>query len=575
MFLTKKQFIVFGVAGLVIVVILAIGLGVYFGFKTNDVEEAPFRGGVTSNGHECAAIGSSMLERGGSAVDAAIAALFCEGVAMPQSMGLGGGFLMTIYIRENKTAITLDARETAPIRATENMFDGNASLASKGGLSVAVPSELRGYHYAYEKYGKLPWEELIKPTIELCKRGHLVTSYLARLFKQQEKQILDSPTLKEIFIDPKTNQSYKEGQYIKRTKLAETLEVIAKEGADALYTGSLSEKFVNDIEAFGGIITLEDMKKYKPIWDKPIISKLPHKQTLYTSPLPGAGVIFTFILNILNGYLDYSNINTLTNWQRIVESFKFGYGKRTELGDPAFVPGMQKLIDNLTSPAYAAMIRSQISDTTTSNDPRHYGVNMSTSEDHGTAHISVLAPNGDAVSATSTINQFFGAGIVSQSTGIILNDEMDDFSAPNITNGYGLPPSPANFIVPHKRPLSSMCPSIIVDEHGDVILVIGAAGGTKITTSTALVTIRNLWFNQSLIKAVPATRLHHQLFPMEISVEHDFDKNIVKGLAKIGHNVSIAPTTDGFAALTAMGRFNGIVEGSSDRRRSGQAVLVR
>ncbi|KAK9721769.1 hypothetical protein QE152_g20723 [Popillia japonica] len=516
----------------------------------------------------------SILLKGGSAVDAAVAALFCEGVAMPQSTGLGGGFFMTIYKKSTNIIRTLNAREVAPLAATEDMYGGNASLAAKGGLAVAVPGELLGYWEAHQDFGLLPWAELVQPTIDLCKKGHLVTPYLAKMFKARQQALLDSPSLREIFIDPKTNQSYPEGARIKREKLADTLEIIAKEGARALYNGSLTEMFVKDIQDLGGIITVEDMNKYKVEWLDPIKVDLPFNQTLYTFPLPGSGAIVTFIMNILKGFLDYGQGESITNLQRTVESFKYGYGKRTELGDRNFVPGMDDLISNLTSEEYAFAIRNEISDYTTYNNPEHYGANTTLVEDHGTAHISILAPNGDAVSVTGTINLYFGAGIRSVNTGIILNDEMDDFGAPGISNSFGMPPSIANYIAPGKTPLSSMCPSIIIDDDKNVRMVIGAAGGTKITSSTALIAIRHLWYNLTLDEVMNRKRFHHQLFPMLIEFENAYDMAIVEALAKIGHNYTIAGANDGFAAVTAITNNDGLIEASSDIRRPGAVAYI-
>ncbi|GLV44896.1 uncharacterized protein CBL_14532 [Carabus blaptoides fortunei] len=566
-------------------IITAIVVGTYVGASSSNVPNRcdpnwstidctqnyiKYKAGVVTNGIECANIGSDILKRGGSAADAAIAALFCEGVAQPQSMGLGGGFLLTIYIRKTGEVKTLDAREVAPKKATVDMYDGNATLSSEGALSIAVPGELMGYWELHQKYGKLDWKELVQPTIDLCREGHYVTKYLARVFKSKQTTILKYPDLSAIFIDPITGDTWKEGQRIKRIKLAETLEIIAKEGAKALYNGTLTKLLIDDIQDLGGILTEEDMHNYQPRWKDPVVTKLYNNLTLYSSPLPGSGVILTFILNILNGFIDTKNSWSDITWQRIVESFKFGYGRRTELGD---IDGLDELLANLTNPRYAYGIRGKIFYDRTFQNPEYYGANYSLTEDHGTAHISVLAPNGDAVSVTSTINLILGSKIRSKSTGIIMNDEMDDFSAPNITNAFGLPPSPANYINPGKRPLSSMCPTIIVDKDGDVRLVVGAAGGSKITTAVATVTIRNTMFEEILNSSIIAKRLHHQLFPMAIQFEDEFNNNIVNELSKIGHKHKFVNPSDGFAAVTGLARQCGTVFGEYDIRRQGSVSL--
>lgn len=195
-------------------------------------------------------------------MDAAIGVLFCEGIAMPQSMGLGGGFLMTIYTKETGKVETLNAREVAPLDAYRDMF-ANAS-SSKGALSIAVPGELKGYWEAHKKYGVLDWAEIVQPTIDLCRKGHLVTPFLAKFFASRKSQLLSSESLREVFINPETNDTYKEGEFLKREKLAVTLEQIAREGGDALYSGgNLTTLLVEDIQANGGIIRIEDFQDYQ------------------------------------------------------------------------------------------------------------------------------------------------------------------------------------------------------------------------------------------------------------------------------------------------------------------------
>lgn len=223
------------------------------------------KGAVVANGIECSKIGADILRRNGSAVDAAIATLFCDGVTCPQSTGLGGGFFMTIYTKETGVVETLDAREVAPGAATEEMFVGNAEAAKVGGLAVAVPGELKGYFEAHRKYGKLPWKDIVNPIVELCEKGHEVSRYLEKVLRNREEAILKEPSLREVFINPQTNHTWKQGDILKRPKLAETLAKIAEEGADALYSkdGSLLQPFVQDVQNFGGIITEEDLLNYE------------------------------------------------------------------------------------------------------------------------------------------------------------------------------------------------------------------------------------------------------------------------------------------------------------------------
>lgn len=347
-----------------------------------------------------------MKNHNGSAADAAIATLFCEGVTCTQSMGLGGGFVMTIYNRAKKTMETLIARERAPNAAYKEMFDNVASV--EGILSVAVPGELKGYWELHKRYGQVAWKTLVEPTIELCTKGHLVTRYLAKVLTLYEHLVYNSSSLSEVFVNPQTKKVWVAGDRIRRLDLARTLQVIANEGADALYSrnGTLLKPFVNEIQTLGGIITEEDLIDYKVEWAKPLSTTLPNENTLYTISVPGSGAILAYILNILK---DRTPEDTPAYLQQIIESYKFGYAKRTLLGDNETDPN---LLQNLTSTEFARTISALIKLNATSNDVSYYGANFSNIDDHGTAHINVLASNGDAVSVTSSINTMYAEKLV-------------------------------------------------------------------------------------------------------------------------------------------------------------------
>lgn len=274
-----------------------------------------------------------MLKEGGSAADAAIAALICEGVTCPQSTGLGGGFLLTIYTKATGKVETLVARDIAPLAATVDMF-GNATQVT-GGKSITVPTELKGYWALHQKYGKLPWARLFKPTIELCRRGHVVTWYLENVLKKKEKEVFDT-ALHGIYVNPLTNKLYVEGDLIKRPELADTLELIAKEGADTLYNnGTLAKNLVRDIREAGGIITVEDFMRYEVRWEEALTANLKDNKTLYTIGAPGSGPLIVFMLNTLNNFLPHGD--ALESYVRLAEVFKYGYAHRSKLADPWFV----------------------------------------------------------------------------------------------------------------------------------------------------------------------------------------------------------------------------------------------
>ncbi|XP_054010591.1 glutathione hydrolase 1 proenzyme-like [Hylaeus anthracinus] len=569
----KKRIVIAGVSIVIILgVIIAIVIVVLAknSENVNDLYSGVYaKGAVSANGPECAQIGADILKRDGSAVDAAIAALLCEGVASLHSTGLGGGFLMTIWDARTKTADYLDARETAPAAARENMFQGDPKLSMYGGLAIAVPGELYGYWEAHKKYGKILWYDLFQPSIALCKTGSLVNNYLSAYLSARESRIKAESSLAEILINPATNSTWKAGDRIKRPKLAETLKLIAEQGPTIFYNGSMGDDLVADIQAIKGIITKEDLQNYRAKWRKPIESKL-RDLTLYTAPPPGSGAILVFIMNILNGLVPYKDEGIM--WQRFVETFKWAYAKRTELADPDFDPdgNINKLVANLTSIDYANIVRKRIKDNETDNDPEHYGAVVHAPDDSGTSHVSVLAPDGSAVSVTATINQVFGAMKRSRSTGIIFNDEMDDFSSPNINNGFDLPPSPANFIRPGKRPLSSMSPTIVLDEKRNVRMIIGAAGGSKITTGVAIGMAFNLWSGYSIKQAIEMRRIHHQLMPMYVQNEKEFSPSILKYLSRIGHNVTEFSGIG--SAITAVTNETGKIFATSDFRREGRTA---
>uniref|UniRef100_A0A182N9R3 Gamma-glutamyltransferase n=1 Tax=Anopheles dirus TaxID=7168 RepID=A0A182N9R3_9DIPT len=553
---------------------LVIALFVALAFRSLRSQHHPAPSAVVSNAEHCADIGMAMLDAGGSAVDAAIATMFCEGVSTPQSLGIGGGFVATIYDKASGTVECIDSREVAPAAATEDMFVGNEEAAVAGGLAIAVPGEVSGYWELHRKYGKLPWKALVAPSIELCKEGVLVNGELETIFTIEKEPIMARAGMVEVFVNPATNDTWKRGDRFRQPALAETLKVIAEEGADALYSskGSLLPKLMQDLRDAGSILTEDDFYNYRPNWTEPAKLKLRAGFDMYSVPLPASGDVLKYIFSLLDGFDDLAVYDPLS-WHRIIESFKHAYGIRTHLGDPRFVNVSEVVNEKLANDSFIAHVREMILNNMTFPNARYYGADFSAVEDHGTAHSSFLAGNGDAVAITSTINYFFGSMILSPSTGIILNDEMDDFSTPGSVNVYGLPPSPANFIAPGKRPLSSMTPTVVIDRAGDVRMIVGAAGGSKITTATTQLILRHLYFGQSLCDAIAAPRLHHQLLPMRVEYEQGFDPYVLTGLAARGHAVVQAAQDFGFTAVTAIVRQGSYISASYDKRRGGSVVL--
>lgn len=523
---------------------------------------------VCTDGPPCSKVGRDILAEGGGAVDAAIASLFCNGLVNGQSMGLGGGFIMTLYIQGKP--YSLIARETAPAAANPRMFVRDKQLSRTGGLAIGVPGELKGYHEAWKRFGKLPWKNLVEPTVKICHEGYHLSQHQYDALTFRPTVISEDPIFREMFINPETNDFYKPGSIIRPSKICDTLSTIMLEGGNAIHNGSLTNLIVEDINALGGLVTKEDLNSYQADWVEPVSITLSKGEKVYSSPPPSSGPLLLYILSILDGFnmtLPSDVDSEILTAHRTIEAFKFAFARRTELGDPKFV-NISELMQNLTSPRYAMETRLRINDSQTYNEPRHYGAVFYNQDDHGTAHISILSQDGDAVSVTSTINLFFGAGSTSPSTGIVLNSVMDDFSTPGIINYFNLPPSPNNFIQPGKRPLSSACPTVVADPEGNVRLVVGASGGTKITTVVSWIIMRNLWFGENLKEAVDASRIHHQLEPMEISYEYGVLQQVIQGLQKLGHRTT--RYRERGSIICAVAKKGNKVFGNADFRKGGE-----
>ncbi|XP_059051500.1 glutathione hydrolase 1 proenzyme-like [Achroia grisella] len=491
-------------------------------------------------------------------------------------MGLGGGFLMTIYNATTGQVSVLNARERAPLKAHKNMFENASSTV--GGLAVAVPGELRGYGELHRRYGRLPWADLVRPTADLCRHGHRITEYMGRVLGTHSDRIKAEPSMREAYVNPETGEVWQQGDIVRHPTLARTLDIIAKEGPEAIHNGSLTALLVQDIQGHGGIITEEDLRNYKVVWQEPIEVPVTDQHTLYSVPLPGTGSVLAFMLNMLRGWVEEGTEappDSNLYWHRVVETFKYAYGKRTGLGDPTrydksnLTYSITELERNLSTPSWAAAYRDLVDDDQTVNDWRHYGGDFEGANDHGTAQIVVVAPDGSAVSVTSTVNYIWGCQRRSSKLGIILNNEMDDFAIPNRKSTYGLPPSPANMLEPGLQPLSSMVPSIVL-RNGTVELLLGAAGGTKITTQVALAVRKAIIEGNDIPDTVQRPRLHHQLIPMEVEHEADFSQSVIASLRARGHSTTELARTAGFAAMIVAGRdADGYLVPQTDHRRVG------
>ena len=546
-----------------ILIFFGLFLKVYFQHQTAskiDTSHAFYdKIGIVSDSEPCNKIAFQIYKHHNNIIDAIISLAFCVGLVNPQSSGIGGGFFLAY--KNFNVSYTLNAREMAPLKATEDMFVNESSLV--GGLAIAVPGQVKGLHHLHQKFGKLGWDKILQPTIDLAKNGYATSEHLSENCKKFQSMDLETPNGFEIFLNE--NGKFKsEGVMITDLNQAMTLEKIAKDPAD-FYSGRLARDIALDIQEAGGIVSAEDLNEYvieeEFIATETLFENL--NKTLLSLGTPSGGPVLSMILGILD---QFASEKLASHWPHLVaETMKFAYGSRTKLGDNESSRTYSK---TMTDSKFWAEIRSKIFINQTFNDAAYYGAEYEPIEDAGTSHMSILTADGEAVSLTSTINTIFGSKVRGKRTGIFFNNEMDDFSTRGKINNYGLRPSAANFIVPGKRPLSSMCPSIISNEKGIPEMVIGGVGGSRIITATALNVIRKYFENLELKDAVDLPRFHHQLLPNVVEIHKGFEEqfpDMIDHWKKTGHKVKFDDRKTFAPVIYAR---NGVIEVKSDNRKS-------
>jgi gamma-glutamyltranspeptidase / glutathione hydrolase len=519
-------------------------------------------GMVASQEKRASRIGVEVLQQGGNAVDAAVAVGFALAVTYPQAGNLGGGGFMVIHLADRNEDVAIDYRETAPAGTTKDVFldekgEADPRKSRDSGLGIGVPGTVAGLSLALERYGsgKFTLAQLIAPALAAARNGVLVEEALADALPGSQPRLARWPSSAKIFLNP-DGVVLGAGQSLIQADLAASLDAIAREGPRAFYEGPIAEKIVAAVRGAGGLMTLDDLKAYRPVTRTPVRGTYRVYQIVSMPPPSSGGVHLIEMLNVLEGYpLAELGSGSVPALHLMIETMKRAYADRAEfLGDPDVVAVP---VERLTSKSYAADLRRSI-------DPRRATPSSSIragqpvpAEGNNTTHYSVIDAAGNAVANTYTLNLNFGVGLVAEGTGILLNDELDDFAAkPGAANAFGLTGGGANAPGPGKRPLSSMTPTIVL-KAGKPYLITGSPGGSRIITTALEVILNVVDFRMDVAAAVAAPRIHHQWLPDAVAAEQAVPAETVRGLEQLGHKVvrqsnwgsanSIMVTPDGLA----------------------------
>ena len=520
-------------------------------------------------------IGLDVLQQGGNAVDAAVAVGFALAVTLPRAGNLGGGGFMLVHIAETGETVAIDYRETAPAAATRDMYldaEGNADpeLSRFSQLAVGVPGTVAGMALAVSDYGSgnFTLADLIQPAVGLAEDGITVTEDLAGSLAGLRDRLQRWPSSTAIFFK-QDGSDYQPGDTLVQADLAQSLRLIAEQGPSAFYDGPIGEAIIAELSSGNGIMTMDDLRAYEPVVREPVRGDYRGYEIVSMSPPSSGGVHIVQILNILEGvpvgFLGHNSAETI-HW--MAEAMKLAYADRSEyLGDPDFV---SVPVDGLTSQGYADALREEIDPNRARSaseigpsDPLPY-------ESPDTTHFSIVDNDGNAVANTYTINFSYGTGLVAEGTGILLNNELDDFSAkPGVPNAYGLIGGDANAVEPNKRPLSSMSPTLVFRD-GELFMATGSPGGSRIITTTLQVIMNVIDHGMNLAEATNAVRIHHQWLPDEIRAEEGLNRDTIGLLRGLGHAVSVRSAMGSTQSIMAT---DGGLHGASDPRRRGALTL--
>ena len=520
---------------------------------------------VASDNRIASEVGAQIMKDGGNAVDAAVATGFALAVTYPEAGNIGGGGYMVIRMADGRVA-TLDYRETAPLAATRDMYvgpDGNVNGQSViGPKASGVPGSVAGMLEAHRRFGVLPLAKVMAPAIRLASDGFVVDSIFTRSLSSERYRIESFDGKATFFPNGAPPQI---GARFAQPALAHTLRLIADSGAAPFYRGSIADSIAAHMKRSGGLITREDLARYRAIWRTPIRSSYRGYGLIAMPPSSSGGTTVTEMLQILEAYGPATRFGSAERVHAVASASQRAFiDRNSKLGDPAFV---KVPLSTLISKTYARAVARTIS--RSHADPTS-GV-AALSEGSQTTHYSVVDQHGNAVATTTTLNDLYGSGVYVPSVGFFLNDEMDDFtSKPGVPNMYGLIQGEANAIAPGKRMLSAMSPTIVLDPRGNLLLIVGARGGPRIISATADIILNVIDHRMSLADAMSAPRIHHQSLPDSIRLETGgFDSATIARLHQMGHTTY---EQFGIASAEAIMHVRGGYEGMPDPRSRGAAV---
>lgn len=536
-------------------------------------ESVSFQPAVASAHPLATQAGIEILKQGGNAFDAAVAVSAALAVVEPYGSGLGGGGFWLLHVAKDQKDIMLDGRERAPLAATRDMFlDENGKVIPRasinGPLAAGIPGTVAALELLSKKYGSLPLSETLASAIRYARDGFAVDEHFKEMASHRQSVLLRSFDAAEIFL--RDDLAPNVGEIITQSDLAKTIELIAKEGAKAFYTGELAKKMVTSVKQHGGIWSMQDLAEYKVIERSPEVFVYKGMRMVTASPPSSGGVALAEMLNMLSLF-KIEKMKPADRIHILTEVMRRAYRDRAEyLGDPDFV---DVPAEKLASSVYVSKLVKNIDRRKATPSASLKPVSDPTGKGTDTTHFSIIDAQGNRVSSTMSINFPFGSAFVAEGTGVLLNDEMDDFSAkPGVPNVYGLVGAEANAIEPGKRMLSSMSPSFL--ETKDRVAILGTPGGSRIITMVLLAML-DFYQGGDAQSMVDVGRFHHQYLPDKITFEPNvFDEDVVKALTAMGHKVEAMSNTYGNMHVIVADKKTKQVKAASDKRGLGQATVL-